>query len=259
MSRNFELLQRVAQEREEDLRHAQQQHSAVPPVKVIDPAGAELSRSIPGPRLDPGLRESIVALVQRLFLSAEGNRMVIFSGAERGAGCTWLAARAAEILVGKVGGSVCLVDANLRAPSMHAQFGVPRDRGLTDALADPAPLRSFTKCIAGRNYFAVLTCGSRANGGVELLSSEAMRARMAELRSEFDYVIVDSSSSHLYSDTMVLGPMADGVVLVLVANSTRRETARKAARELASCNIRLLGTVLNKRTFPIPEKIYNRL
>jgi Mrp family chromosome partitioning ATPase len=47
--------------------------------------------------------------------------------------------------------------------------------------------------------------------------------------------------------------------LVIEANSTRRETTRKAKESLEAANVRLLGAVLNKRTFPIPEVFYRKL
>jgi Mrp family chromosome partitioning ATPase len=47
--------------------------------------------------------------------------------------------------------------------------------------------------------------------------------------------------------------------LVVQANSTHREAARKAKESLASANVRLLGAVLNKRTFPIPEFLYRKI
>jgi Mrp family chromosome partitioning ATPase len=56
-----------------------------------------------------------------------------------------------------------------------------------------------------------------------------------------------------------LGGFTDGVVLVLKAHSSRRETARSAVHDLAAANVRTLGAVLNQRTFPIPEKLYRRL
>ena len=65
--------------------------------------------------------------------------------------------------------------------------------------------------------------------------------------------------SGLYTDAALLGQTADGVVLVLEANATRWRTARKAKQALKDANVKVLGTVLNNRTFPIPEKIYRLL
>jgi len=58
---------------------------------------------------------------------------------------------------------------------------------------------------------------------------------------------------------MVLGQLADGAVLVLEANATRREVTLKVAADLRAAHIKILGAVLNKRTFAIPEALYRRL
>jgi Mrp family chromosome partitioning ATPase len=62
-----------------------------------------------------------------------------------------------------------------------------------------------------------------------------------------------------YSDAIALGKVADGLALVLEANSTRREAAARASENLRAAEIRILAAVLNKRTFPIPEPLYRRL
>ncbi len=67
-----------------------------------------------------------------------------------------------------------------------------------------------------------------------LLSSERMRSRSAELRREFDFVIVDAPPLSRYADAIALGKLSDGIVLVLEAESTRREAARIAVENLRS-------------------------
>ncbi len=86
-----------------------------------------------------------------------------------------------------------------------------------------------------------------------------MRSRIKELRQEFDYVLVDAASLDLYTDGIVLAGASDGLILVLGANSSRREAARNVVEELKAANVPLLGAVLNKRAFPIPEFIYRKL
>jgi Mrp family chromosome partitioning ATPase len=56
-----------------------------------------------------------------------------------------------------------------------------------------------------------------------------------------------------------LGQVADAAILVIEANSTRRLTARNAKETFDAAGVRLLGTVLHNRSFPIPEKLYRRL
>jgi Mrp family chromosome partitioning ATPase len=86
-----------------------------------------------------------------------------------------------------------------------------------------------------------------------------MRMRIVELRQEFHYVLIDAPAINTANDGIVLGRVADGVVVVIKANSSRREIARKAIQELENAKVRVLGAVLNQRTFPIPQGIYNRL
>jgi Mrp family chromosome partitioning ATPase len=60
-------------------------------------------------------------------------------------------------------------------------------------------------------------------------------------------------------DGIALGRAAEGVVLVLKANASRRDAARKAVQDLQTAGARILGAVLNQRTFPIPQAIYSKL
>jgi Mrp family chromosome partitioning ATPase len=86
-----------------------------------------------------------------------------------------------------------------------------------------------------------------------------MRLRITELRKEFDYVLIDTAAMNICNDAIGLGCMADGVVMVLKANASRRETARQAIQDLQSGKAKVLGAVLNQRTFPIPDSIYRNL
>jgi len=86
-----------------------------------------------------------------------------------------------------------------------------------------------------------------------------MRMLVQELREQFDYIIVDAAPLDAGTDSIVLGGLSNGVVLVLKANSSRRDTAGKALQELHRANIPVRGVVLNRRTFPIPEAIYKHL
>lgn len=83
--------------------------------------------------------------------------------------------------------------------------------------------------------------------------------RMSELRAEFDYVLMDVAPLNVCNHGTVLGGLSDGVVLVLKANSSRRDSTYEITQQLQASNVHMLGAVLNQRTFPIPERIYNLL
>jgi protein-tyrosine kinase len=210
--------------------------------------------------LDKVTREESLKLVQSIFLlnGKESARVVIFAGIDSGSGCSGICASAAEVLAGQNLGTVCLVDANVRSPSLPELFGVANHHGLTDALRKKGSIREFAKPIRGENLW-LLSSGSLAAESPSLLNSEFMKTRMAELRKEFDYVLIDSPPLNTYTDGVALGQLTDGLILILEANSTRREAAVRIAENLRAAQIRVLGAVLSKRTFPIPEKLYHLL
>ena len=184
-------------------------------------------------------------------------RTVVFSSVQ-GNGSTEICCRAGEVLAAQGSGSVCLVDANLRAPSLHQLLGVAKSPGLADATVKPGPIKDFTVRIAGGNLW-LLPSGSSAAETQGLFASDRLRSRIGELREEFDYVLIDAPPVSSCADAVLLGQMADGVILVVEANSTRRETARMAKETFESAKVKLLGAILNNRTFPIPEALYRKL
>jgi Mrp family chromosome partitioning ATPase len=86
-----------------------------------------------------------------------------------------------------------------------------------------------------------------------------LRSRFAELRNEFDFVLVDTPAVDFYADAVLLGQLTDGIILVVDSNSTRRETALDVKKNFQAAQVPLLGAVLNKRMYPIPEAIYRKI
>jgi protein-tyrosine kinase len=253
LSRNFELLNRSGiQELLQAQPIAQEQRVAHLPMDVVP---SEPAIEMHGP-----VGDEVNRLVQNLFLSrgTKAPRRVVFSGTESGSGCTWVCAHAAEILASQVQGSVCVVDCNLRTPTLHEAFGVENHRGLSDLLAESGPIDQYTHQLKRRNL-CLLSCGSSAENWQTLLASDRTRARLSELGMAFDYLLIDAAPMNTSNDAIVLGALADGVVLVLKANTSRRESARKVLQDLRSADVTSLGAVLNQRSFPIPKLIYDRL
>jgi Mrp family chromosome partitioning ATPase len=273
MSRNFELLQNIGKEQEYFQPDQPVLTETMPapshgPFAVQDglPAvgGAALApMAAPEPiqfSIDPVQLAELSKVVQRLFLlpGAESNRTVVFTASDSGDGCSWICARVGELLASQITGTVCLVDANLQSPTLHEQFGVSNHHGLSDALRQGGSMRGYVSQVSRRNL-ALVSCGSESKDFQSMVTSDRMRMRMNELRSEFDYVLIDSPSMSISEEAISLGSVADGVVLVLKANSTRKEKARSAVHDLQASQVKVLGAVLNQRTFPIPEKLYNKL
>ncbi|HTX16007.1 MAG TPA: CpsD/CapB family tyrosine-protein kinase [Candidatus Baltobacteraceae bacterium] len=211
--------------------------------------------------IDQLAREESFHLIQRIFFlqTQTPPRVVVFAGIDHGNGCSRICSQAAEALEGNSRGTVCLVDANFRTPSLSRVFNTTNHHGFSDSLAGEGPIRSFAKPLHTDSLW-LLSSGSLAGGDSHgLLNSVRLKARFEELRNEFDYVLVDAPPLTHYSDAIALARVADGFVLVLEANSTRREAAVRISENLRAAQIRVLGAVLNKREFPIPDALYRKL
>ncbi len=258
MSRNFELLQQAEQgmmTSPADVGPTPAPAEWTAPVESADAVAGAL------PEMEGRSQEQMAKLVRQLFQPPSGGRTVVLAGVEPGNGGTWMTAQCARVLAAQVRGAVCMVDGNLRTPALHDQFGVTNHHGLSDWMRQGRPVSDYVRRLEGTSNLWLLSCGSEPGpeGPGVLLKAETLRIRMQELRAAFEYVLVDAPPLSLYGDAVILGQAADGIALVIAEQGTRKESARHAVEELNRANVRVLGAVLNKRTFPIPQKLYDRL
>jgi len=210
--------------------------------------------------IDAIAREEEFKLVQRVFPGTnQGSpRIALFASLEGESGCGSICARAGKILASRAEGPVCVVDANFAAPSLHEYFGVENIRGLVEATVESGPIQNFALQIPEHDLW-LMPSGKLATQLRFPTIAEGLRARIKELRDTFRYVVIHSGPLRLQTSAMQLSRWTDGVVLVVEANSTRKEAARRVKDNLAAANVSVLGVVLNNRAFPIPDAIYRRL
>lgn len=247
MSRNFDLLHNEAV-----------QHEQFRPASVLRPQG----KNSPGGRTGAAaVEEEITKLIQRVFLLSARHpapSAVAFCGVDKSVGCTWVCARAAEALAEHVSARVCLVDANFRTPSLHDHFRLERVSGLAEAMRTTQPLSDFVQPTWTSNLW-LMAAGSAGSDPACALNPAPLRNRFAELRVEFDYLLVDTPALSSHADAALIGLLTDGAILVVASNATRREAARRAKEDLDAAKVPVLGVVLNRRTYPIPEALYQIL
>ena len=210
---------------------------------------------------DSFTREQIRGLVRQIFFSniAQPVRQVAFSAAEAQTDVGSICRQVGEALALETQASIAVDCKDFTAPEemgvMHKDPVTPLEEPSSTNLRDTATrLRSNLWLVPDAGYFSpgdVVPVG--------LCPPRLGYSRLAELRREFDYSIVECPSAGESSTAAALGQMVDGIILVLAAHRTRRATARKIMERLRSAQVQLLGTVLSDRTFPVPEGIYRRL
>jgi capsular exopolysaccharide synthesis family protein len=170
-------------------------------------------------------------------------KVLVVTSPLAGEGKTSMAANLALSLA-ETGERVCLVDADLRSPSVAGTFGLVQDAGLTSVLIDAATVEEVLQPV-GDTGLCVLTSGPMPPNPAEVLASERMGDVLDELARYFDHVIVDSAPLLPVADTVGLGSLVDGAVLVVRSGRTSTERVRSAVQALRGIGVPVLGAVLS--------------
>jgi hypothetical protein len=194
-------------------------------------------------------REQILGLVRRVFFAGTLRpvKQVVFSAADSHTDVSGLCDLVARALALETSSQVATVS---------------RHQGLEEAGHRRAHLHGAASMISCSTQMSInlwrvrTTCLRKQN---EAGSSTDWISKLAELRSYFEYAVIEGPPAAVSSEAAVLGQITDGLILVLGAHSTRKATARKLKESLEGAHSRILGTVLSERRFPIPERIYSRL
>jgi polysaccharide biosynthesis transport protein len=148
------------------------------------------------------------------------------------------------VAMAQSGNRVLLLDTDMRRPRLHKAFGVPNDVGISSLVVGEGSLDKAVKSTEVPNLF-VLPCGPIPPNPAELLHTQAFAELLKAAGEKFDRIILDSPPLNAVSDSAVLATQTDGVVLVLRAGKTNRESARRALRSLADVQAQMYGAILN--------------
>jgi len=197
-----------------------------------------------------------------LELGPVSSATLVFTGAVDGEGSTTLALLFARELAQAEQRPVLLVDADIDGYETSLSGAMKSVQapsvGLTDLLLRRGELSQALLATEQPNLH-FLHRGGDIGAPLDVIKTEAVRSLFKELERHYAYVIVDTSPVLQAPETSLLGAAADGVVVVIRANRTRREVVQRGLRMLGQGNCRILGAVLNERRYPIPPFVYRRL
>jgi Mrp family chromosome partitioning ATPase len=85
------------------------------------------------------------------------------------------------------------------------------------------------------------------------------RSKVLQLRARYRYSIIDCPSLAVSVDVLSLAPHIDGIVVVAAANETHKAQVANVERQIQMVNGKILGYLLNKRKYMVPDWLYKRL
>ena len=139
-----------------------------------------------------------------------------------------------------------LVDGDIRRGTLHRRFKANRRPGLVDYLRGEAGIaRELIVQQTPYPQLAFIGCGTRTQRAPEVLGSPAMTQLLAELREQYDVIVVDSPPLTAGVDPFILGTATGSLLLVLRTGHSHRDVTGAKLEMLDRLPIRLLGAVLN--------------
>lgn len=190
--------------------------------------------------------ENFKVLRSQIIFRKNGGRpkIIMVTSAFPGEGKTFLTANLAVSLAIGINEYVLAVDCDLRNPKLHEMLGYSNSEGLHEYLTGKRKLSDVI--IRTRiKKLSLLTAGALPSNPTELLSSTMMKDFLDEVKGRYKdrFVIIDSTPCNVTAEANVLANYVDGIVFVVMAQRTPRETVQKSIENLGKN--RILGIVFN--------------
>jgi polysaccharide biosynthesis transport protein len=165
------------------------------------------------------------------------------------------------LTMAQAGTKTLLICCNLRRPSIHKVFGLPKGPGVIDILIEKDTWQNCVRTlndsefellknpdlfgVSGAENLHIITSGGIPPNPSELLQSKNMDAFLKSVRDYYDVVLVDGPPTLPVTDSAILGTKVDGTVIVYQTGRVPRNALRRAKMKLESVNTNVLGLVLN--------------
>ncbi|TPG38335.1 polysaccharide biosynthesis tyrosine autokinase [Sphingomonas koreensis] len=211
----------------------------IPTTDVEDLRGELTSPRSPLAEAYNSLRTSL------LYSTPEGMPPVLFVTSSQAGEGKSTTSYAIAMGLAQLGQRVALVDVDLRRPAQHRAFGVRNKNGLSDLLTSHGTIASVLQAthIANLSFIAA---GPIPPSPTELLGSQRMAEVLAELKNDFDNVILDGPPVLGLADAPLVASMVGNVVFVVEASRGHRGATKVALRRLRTGHTNVLGAVLTK-------------
>jgi succinoglycan biosynthesis transport protein ExoP len=206
------------------------------------------------------MSEAFRALRTALLLSQAGRppQVILVTSALPREGKTTAAANLAVTLA-QLGDRTLLIDADLRKPGVGRLLNMTSGKyaGLSSYLAGVSSLDLVTVQHPSVPNLSAIPTGPLPPNPADLLSSHRLADAIAQLRSKFKFIVIDTPPVMAATDAVILSVQADGVLLVVRSGETPKEAFTRTRDLLVSVKCRLLGVVLNAVNSNAPDYYYS--
>jgi capsular exopolysaccharide synthesis family protein len=214
----------------------------------------------PPKALEHKIDEQMLTLYKNIetLLPYAKQKTLQFIGSRPEEGTSTIAREFARITATQIRKSVLLLDADRHHATQRHFFAIQKGDGWIDALVKATCVDDAIYQIGKSKLYVSPSCNS-STFTPEIFDLPRFESFWSNLRDRFDLILVDSPPLTVSPDGLAIASRVDGVILVLEADKTRWQTAKSVKDSITRVGGKILGVVLNKRRYYIPQSIYNLL
>lgn len=149
------------------------------------------------------------------------------------------------IALQELGRKVILIDADMRRPTVHRLFNLPLEPGLSGYLQGQAGIEELAQTTPLAPDLSIIPAGMTPDQPADLLASPKMRELVEKLKTDYQYVLLDTPPVLAVADTTALTSLVEGVIYVTWGGRTHRDVSLSGKARLVDVGAKILGGVLN--------------
>lgn len=177
----------------------------------------------------------------RHVAAPESHRVLLVSSAQASEGKTTVVANLA-ITLAQGGDRVLMIDADLRRPRLDRVFEMPGKVGVGDL--GKSPLETLIHPTGQPNLW-LMPAGAPITDPGTYLEGPELREALAQLRTRYDRILIDTAPVNVVSDSVAMAPRADGILFVVCAEEVTRSSIETALERLSNVRATIVGMVIN--------------
>ncbi|MBI9047228.1 MAG: polysaccharide biosynthesis tyrosine autokinase, partial [Anaerolineaceae bacterium] len=143
------------------------------------------------------------------------------------------------------GQRVTIIDGDMRRPSLHKKIGARNHIGLSSVFVRPGVVLEGILQPSRTKYLSLITAGRLPPNPSELLGSQKMLNILDRVQENSDLILIDTPPVLAVTDSTVLAPFVDGVILVVKPGSTKLAAVRQAIEQIRRVGGKIIGVILN--------------
>ena len=194
------------------------------------------------------MKEAINSLRGNIQMAGYNVKAIAITSANAGEGKSRISFELANSLA-DLNKRTLYLDCDIRKSKTKERYGiVQKTDGLSEFLCGQVSKEDIIY-KTDKACMDIIFSGKREPNPSELLSEELFKNLISELKSEYDYIIVDTPPADLVIDAQLISRYCDTVLLVVRSAVTDRRAAIRVKSHFESLGIKIMGVVLNRISY----------